>query len=605
VTRAIGEPGRTGRKLPVRGHPPLPENPIFAVVLLAGLVTIVTGYFGFRHREGGGQVDDWIDHAYRAVQLLGMESDIDGEANTWLDIARVSGVVFFAAAVSWAVYALLSHQRERVLARWRGQRRSGHVVVAGLGHYGLHLALSLQKARSTDAKRRQLVAIEQDVTSSAIKRCRERGIVVLEGDARDHRTLELAGIRRASHLVLTCGEDAVNVEIARRAATLIDGNTTLHCFAHLDSRRLWPQLMAVGLEMGSRLRYRLEFFNVFDAGAHILLDSRPAFDARAEAQPGRSAHMLVVGLDGVGESVVLHAANLWQNSEPAPRERLRITVAAPDAASKRDSLVARFPQLTDIALVDAVDAAVDAPALRRGDLLSDESIDSIYVCLEREDEALAVGLALARRAPATMLPIPVVVPDDTVGITEALRSGTEGVKGIEPFGLLNRTLIPELVVRGTNETIAKAMHENYLRTQRARGQPMGEGSMLEWEPLPDTVKEQNRAFADRVGEKLRESGCAVAPNPLLDRRTIGFAFTDEEVEQLAQAEHLGWMEFAAREHRSQRPWTELSEVERDKDRDAIRALPHMLAVAGFEMLRVSGGDKRGGPRGRFEGSSRS
>ena len=45
--------------------------------------------------------------------------------------------------------------------------------------------------------------------------------------------------------------------------------------------------------------YRLEFFNVFDAGARILLDSRPAFDARAEAQPGRSAHMLVVGLDGI------------------------------------------------------------------------------------------------------------------------------------------------------------------------------------------------------------------------------------------------------------------------------------------------------------------
>jgi hypothetical protein len=581
-----------------RELPALPPSPILTVVIVFGSITVVFGTIGFALLDGVRPIED----VYRAVQLLVLETETD-DRNFCLSVARVSSIVFVAAAVGEALRLLLRDQRTRSKERQRGQGLSGHVIVAGLGDYGRHLALSFQGG-STAEDAPRVIAIERDHANSDIARCRQRGIVVLEADAREGETLELAGIRRASRLVLTCGEDAVNVEAARLAATLIDGNTTLDCFAHLDSRRLWPQLMAVGLEMGSRLRYRLEFFNVFDAGARILLDSRPAFDARAEAQPGRSAHMLVVGLDGIGESVVLHAANLWQNSEPAPRDRMRITLAAPDAASKRDSLVARFPQLTDIALVDAVDAAVDAPALRRGDLLSDESIDSVYVCLEQEDEALAVGLALARRAPANMLPIPVVVPDDTVGITEALGASTEGVKGIEPFGLLNRTLIPELVVRGTNETIAKAMHENYLRTQRARGQPMGEGSMLEWEPLPDTVKEQNRAFADRVGEKLRESGCAVAPNPLLDRRTIGFAFTDEEVEQLAQAEHLGWMEFAAREHRSQRPWTELSEVERDKDRDAIRALPHMLAVAGFEMLRVSGGDKRAGPRG-LEASSRS
>jgi hypothetical protein len=574
-----------------RELPRLPRRPVLAVVLVAGLVTVVAGIAGFAAHDGTHGVQDLIRDAYRAVQLLVLETETK-EWNVGLDIARVSSIVFVGAAVGTALYVVFSDQWTRYSERRRGERRHAHVVVAGLGDYGAHLARSFQRVGDAD-KGPQVVAIERDHANPHIARCREDGIVVIEGDAQHDETLALAGIRRASHLVLTCGQDATNVEIALRAATLMTGDTTLSCFAHLDSRRLWPQLMAVGLKMGSRQRYRLEFFNVFDAGARILLDVHPPFDVQGEV---RASHLLVVGLDGIGESVVLHAANLWQNSEPAPRDRLRITVAGPGAQSRLDALVARFPELAAIALVHAVDAAVDAPALRRGDLLAGESFDRIYVCLEQEDEALAVGLALASRSSAATPAVVVVVPDDTVRLTKALRAGDDEIEGIEPFGLLSMTLIPELIVRGTNETIARAMHENYLRTERARGRTPGEGSMRSWDELPEDAKEQNRLFADRVGEKLLQSRCVLAPNPLIDRRTIEFAFSRDEVEPLAEAEHVAWMQHAAPDHQyKHRGWNDLPEVERDKDRDAVRALPQMLAVAGFEILRVGGAQARPRP----------
>ena len=83
--------------------------------------------------------------------------------------------------------------------------------------------------------------------------------------------------------------------------------------------------------------------------------------------------------------------------------------------------------------------------------------------------------------------------------------------------------------RSATEALARAMHESYVREQRARGDGRRTNpSLVAWE---------------EADESLRES------SPLLV------------------------------------PWSELSEEERDKDRDAVRNLPEMLLRAGFVIDR--------------------
>ena len=79
-----------------------------------------------------------------------------------------------------------------------------------------------------------------------------------------------------------------------------------------------------------------------------------------------------------------------------------------------------------------------------------------------------------------------------------------------------------------------------------------------------------------------------------------FRFTDDEVEELARIEHERWTsdlvgdgwqrgtvkDAAKKEHPLLVPWSELTEEDRDKDRDAVRSLPRMLLRAGFEIERV-------------------
>jgi hypothetical protein len=105
-----------------------------------------------------------------------------------------------------------------------------------------------------------------------------------------------------------------------------------------------------------------------------------------------------------------------------------------------------------------------------------------------------------------------------------------------------------------------------------------------------------------VGEKLEAANCSIVPAPLVDPNDPGFAFTAEEVEELAREEHDRWCrdleadgwrfgrvkDPVAKRHPNLVPWEELTEDDRDKDREPIALLPSMLARAGFQIERGAG-----------------
>jgi hypothetical protein len=156
----------------------------------------------------------------------------------------------------------------------------------------------------------------------------------------------------------------------------------------------------------------------------------------------------------------------------------------------------------------------------------------------------------------------------------------------------------DLVTQGTTEVLARAKHDQYVRDEAARGATTATNpSMVPWAELGENLRESNRRFAAGVGEKLRAAGVAVVPVPLADAATAP-RLADERVEELAIAEHDRWCRDLKADgwrhgtgakdperklHPSLVPWEELSEEERDKDREPVRALPEMLARAGFEL----------------------
>lgn len=146
------------------------------------------------------------------------------------------------------------------------------------------------------------------------------------------------------------------------------------------------------------------------------------------------------------------------------------------------------------------------------------------------------------------------------------------------------------------DRIARAIHDRYRRSQ-ARRKTAVDPAVRPWGELAETLKESNRHQAGDIGRKLRGLGYRVVPS---DGTPQVAQFTPEEIEWLAVMEHdrwvaerraSGWTAGAVRDVERKItpylvPWDQLSEEVREYDRDAVRAIPELLAEAGFEIHRA-------------------
>jgi voltage-gated potassium channel Kch len=549
--------------------------------VLAGLtvVAVVLGHWGFERLPDGDEWSFW-DSLHRSVQLFVLESGGVAPPVPWqLEVARFLAPAITIAAAALALLALFREQA-RLLAVRRLYR--DHIVVAGMGEKGFALAQRLVELGG------QVVGVERDPSAPALAGCRARGIPVVIGDASDPAVLGRAALRRAPLLLVVCGDDGVNANVVA-AARRVEG-ARLAAFAHLADFDLWRHLSGHELAAVDGTGVLVEFFNVADAAARMLLESHPPFDPGTE-----SPHVVVAGVDGIGESVVLNAARAWLAERPDPVSRMRLTIAGPDAAADLARLLESHPRLGGICDMRAWPPE-ESPA-----------VTAVYVCSSPEGRAVSTALGLRASGLVDPAPIVVAVHDERAGVASALHD--DG--GVIPFGVVQRAVTPEVVTWGTTETIARAKHAQYVRDERARGQtPETNPSMAPWHELDESLQLSNRRFALGVGAKLREAGLVVVPAPLADPAAVESVLSATQVEELAIAEHDRWCADLIADgwrhgpgpkdperklHPSLVPWSELPEEERDKDREPVRALPEMLAHVGFE-LRPAG---EGPPAARY------
>ena len=551
--------------------------------------SLVLGYLGF---ADAFPEHSRSEHFHKSLQLFVLESGSIGQRPVpWeLEIARVLAPAVAAYAAVRTVFVLFRDQLQAVvIRRWRG-----HVVVAGLGRNGFTLAKSLQAAGW------RVLVVERNAGNSRIASCRQRGIHVLTGDAADRVILARARALKASYLVVTTEDNETNVEVAFAARALAEDaaaprGPTVH--VHLDDLVLWRLLQAELIATAAASPVRIEFFNVYDAAARALLDRLSPLGAAGGR--GSDDHILVLGSGALAESLVLHAARSALEiggGRPAP---MRLTLAGPAASAELDALAGRHPRLRETLEVASWDVdhealSVESEAVR--------ALDATFVVvdLENEQESLQAALTLAGQPALRRAGIVLAVDDESAGLAIALRSA--GVlRHVTPFGVLSRTLTPELLTGGVNELLAQAKHQHYVECEFERGATAVENpSLVPWHLLPETLKESNRLFADSFGQKLTEAGCTLVPAPLPDAEQAGFAFPEELVEQLARGEHdrwwndlvrNGWSHGEAKDperklHPKLVPWEELDEDDRDKDREPVRDLPRMLARAGLAVARL-------------------
>jgi hypothetical protein len=563
--------------------------PIVVILLLGSLAL---GYVGFyRYAAATGRALAPPDILYLTLQLAVFESGaVSGPVSWELEVARwlVPAVTAYTAVLA----AASLFRKQLQLIRLRFLR--GHVVICGLGEKGSRLADGFCRSGY------RVVAIEQDENNPHVGPCRERGAVVLAGDATDPALLSRAAIGRASHLISVCSDDGANAEVAvgARELTARRKRGALTCTIHLVDPQLCELLRERELGGDASPAFRLELFNIFDRGARVLLNQYPPPAADMDA------HLLVVGLGRMGESLVVHAARDWHERHADAGSTLQITVVDEAGAAKVRSLHSRYPQLPVSCRVIPVETKLGEPAFEEADFLFDGAgacrLDQIYVCLGDHAQGLQAALVLRHRLGQGQPPIVVRMPE-RAGLATLLDGGEAArpFRNVHPFGLLERTCTPDLVLGGTHELLARGLHEAYLAGRRDEGEPAaGDRALVPWEALPEDLRESNRRQVDRVGAELHAAGYGI--RPLTDWDAGRYRFEPAEIELMARLEHEQWMADLLRHdwihdplhkdaekktHPDLVPWESLSEEAKAKNRRAVEALPALLARAGFQVYR--------------------
>jgi hypothetical protein len=348
--------------------------------------------------------------------------------------------------------------------------------------------------------------------------------------------------------------------------------------------------------------FRMETFNAAERGVPALLRKQPAFDDHGSTPLG-PPHVVIVGLGEMGANLVIKAARRWRSIPERGRRRFRVTVVDSKADEHVAALNERFPRLSSMCVMEAHRMEIDSAAFERAEFLFDSkghcSVTGVYVCVG--DDAIGLSAALHLRHRLGDRDVPIVVRTTHEGGVAALVRGDAGsgrYAGLDIFGLFDLVSRPDVLLRGQNEILARAIHEEYQRRQRLKGDTRAtDPSVVDWEELAEALRESNRHQAADIFRKLRLIGCDI--EPLTDWDSPLATLSSEEVENLARLEHERWLHerkaagwrYSAHKNEARKlspylvPWDELSEEVKANDRDTAGAMPAYLAEVDLAVVR--------------------
>jgi hypothetical protein len=173
----------------------------------------------------------------------------------------------------------------------------------------------------------------------------------------------------------------------------------------------------------------------------------------------------------------------------------------------------------------------------------------------------------------------------------------------EEFG---RLIGNELDFPGDLENMAKAYHDFYRKQAKSKGWNIVYDR--EYTDLPDDIKDENRAAAQRVADILSLAGLYLVNdgNDSLKTSDEIKAILQRNLESLAEAEHDGWMEYRFRQgwkkadkrndelrlHNLLVPFREMHEIEKEKIRHAVLSYPEIVACQGYRIVAEPLVDKK-------------
>lgn len=188
-------------------------NPIFWWALSASISLLLGSTVLLRFAYHNPMGMSWIDALYFSTETIATVGYGDFSflhQPTWLRLWGIglmfAGVTTTAILVAFTADALLSRRLGQSAGRRRVQHLRNHIVVVGLGSFGIRVVSDLAAAGY------DVAVIERDETNRFLSQAAQLDVPVIFGDATLRQTLELAGLDRARAVAVLTQDDMINIE---------------------------------------------------------------------------------------------------------------------------------------------------------------------------------------------------------------------------------------------------------------------------------------------------------------------------------------------------------------------------------------------------------
>ncbi len=202
------------QKDPVRSYEAARRRLFFALGLLVLVTAVGSGgywYLGNSTQPGMWPLTDCIYMTAITITTVGFEEVLELDqvsgGRGWTLVLLTFGIsanlYVVSAITSFFVESDFNNVRRFKRDRKRMEQISNHYIVCGVGRTGTHVINELLAVGES------VVAVDEQ--ADLLEELRDRGVLLLHGDATDDETLARAGIARAKGVVSTLDDDKTNM----------------------------------------------------------------------------------------------------------------------------------------------------------------------------------------------------------------------------------------------------------------------------------------------------------------------------------------------------------------------------------------------------------
>lgn len=422
--------------------------------------------------------------------------------------------------------------------------------------------------------------------------------MVIWGDAKEKEILKEAGISRAANLICFLPGEQSGIEVLSAVHDFFKNkkvdSSQLNFYLHLSNPRLIDVIeKAEHLSHFKNHGLDVRFFNFDKMIARQLFHSFVThhYNDIAGLQAGTFFRLIIFDFENAGKALLLQALRIMHFQSSRLTE---VVIIDSDISNKQKKFTEAYPFIQNIfpVIFEEFDGTYQS-LIKKYVLTNEDVIPAVIASFKKNDTNLALALEILQYTPDESFKI-YTRNGDSKNLSALLKKAGDNNRRLLFFGDMETFCRVEYITGNEQDRLAQLIHADYLEQQKIAVASESERYKTLWHDLPEDARDANRAQADHLLLKLAQA--SVKPDDL----NPGEMLNASRVEALAIAEHNrwcahryinGWQFGQVRDdinklHPSLVPWEQLSEGEKQKDRNAVLRIPLLVSQA-KEMINVN------------------